>query len=90
MVVVSISLGGTPRLGVSIDGGASGVWDSHEVEGENAGRSRSRAIIGDAAGSVNIVKLFYKIVFIHEDFNIVWSITQNQCQSGPEPVRLQP
>ena len=57
MVVVNISLGGTPR-GVSIDGGAGEVGDSPEVEGEDAGRSRCRAIIGDAAGSVNIVKLF--------------------------------
>ena len=70
MVVVNISLGGTPR-GVSIDGGTGEVGDSPEVEGEDAGRSRCRAIIGDAAGSVNIVKLFFKIVFIHKDFNIV-------------------
>ena len=52
MVVVSISLGGTPRLGVPIDGGTAEVEDSHKVEGENTGRSP----IGDAAGSVNIVK----------------------------------
>jgi len=50
MVVVSISLGGTPRLGVPIDGGTAKVEDSHEVEGEDTVGSRSRAIIvGDAA-----------------------------------------
>merc|ERR1719341_1045564 len=49
VVVVGISLGGTPWCGVSIDGGASGVENSHVVEGEGAGRSSSRAIIGDAA-----------------------------------------
>ena len=49
MVVVGISLSGAPRCGVSIDCGAAGVGDSHEVEGENAGRSRCRAGIGDAA-----------------------------------------
>ena len=48
MVVVSISLGGTPRLGVPIDGGTAKVEDSHEVEGEDTGRSRSRAVYGRA------------------------------------------
>ena len=43
MIVVGISLSGTPGCGVSIDGGAAGVGDSHEVEGENAERSHSRA-----------------------------------------------
>ena len=69
MVVVSISLGGTPRLGVSIDGGTAEVEDSHEVEGEDTGRSRSRAIIvGDAAISVNIVKYFLIVCIV---FNCV-------------------
>merc|ERR1719507_1417828 len=49
MDVVGISLGGTPGCGVSIDGGTSGVEDSHVVEGEGAGRSGCRAVIGDAA-----------------------------------------
>ena len=48
VVVVGISLGGTPGCGVSIDGGATKVEDSHVVEGEGAGRSRSRAVIGRA------------------------------------------
>lgn len=48
MVVVGISLGGTPGCGVSIDGGATKVEDSHVVEGEGTGRSRSRAFIGRA------------------------------------------
>ena len=56
MVVVSISLGGTPGCGVSIDGGTSGVEDSHVVEGEGAGRSGCRAVIGDAACTEDIVK----------------------------------
>merc|ERR1712045_744367 len=51
MFKVFISLGGTPGGGVSIDLRTSGVEDSHEVEGEGASRSRSRAIIGDAAGT---------------------------------------
>merc|ERR1719178_287364 len=49
MVVVGISLGGTPGCGVSIDGGTSVVEDSHVVEGEGTGRSGCRAVIGDAA-----------------------------------------
>merc|ERR1719209_1790346 len=48
MVVVGISLGGTPGCGVSIDGGATEVENSHVVEGEGTGRSRSRAVIGRA------------------------------------------
>ena len=58
IVVVGISLGITPGCGVSIDGGATKVEDSHVVEGEGAGRSRSRAVIGDAACTADIVKLF--------------------------------
>jgi len=49
MVVVSISLGGTPRLGGPIDGTAK-IEDSHEVEGEDTGRSRSRAVYGRTDG----------------------------------------
>ena len=52
MVVVGISLGGAPRCGVSIDCGAAGVGDSHEVEGENAGRSGCRARYGRAVSSL--------------------------------------
>ena len=48
IVVVGISLGITPGCGVSIDGGATEVEDSHVVEGEGTGRSRSRAVIGRA------------------------------------------
>ena len=58
MIVVGISLSGTPGCGVSIDGGAAGVGDAHVVEGEGAGRSRSRAVIGDAACTADIIKLF--------------------------------
>ena len=43
MVIVVISLGGTPRPGVSIDGGTAEVENSHEVEGEGTG---SRAVSG--------------------------------------------
>ena len=56
MDVVGISLGGTPGCGVSIDGGTSVVEDSHVVEGEGAGRSGCRAVIGDAACTEDIVK----------------------------------
>ena len=86
MVVISISQGGTPR-GVAIDGGTAEVEDSHEVEGEDTGRSRSRAIIGDAAGTADIVKvldLSFSIHFCHcmcRDSNFMLIITQNQCQS---------
>jgi len=51
MFKVFISLGGTPGCWVSIDLRTSEVEDSHVVEGEGASRSRSRAIIGDAAGT---------------------------------------
>ena len=72
MVVVSISLGGTPRLGVPIDGCTAKVEDSHEVEGEDTFGSRSRAIIvGDAAISVNIVKYFFIVCIVHKDFYIL-------------------
>ena len=56
MVVVGISLGGTPGCGVSIDGGTSEVEDSHVVEGEGTGRSRSRAVSGGADGFSNLSK----------------------------------
>ena len=56
MDVVGISLGGTPGCGVSIDGGAAGVGDSHVVEGEGACRSRCRAVVGDAACTEDILK----------------------------------
>jgi len=51
MFKVFISLGGTPGGGVSIDLCTSGMEDSHVVKREGASRSRSRAIIGDAAGT---------------------------------------
>ena len=47
MVVIIISLGRTPG-GVPIDGGTAEVEDSHELEGEDTGRSRSRAVYGRA------------------------------------------
>ena len=75
MVVVSISLGGTPGFGVSIDLRASEVGDFHEVEGEDASRSRSRAIIGDAAGTADIVKvldLSFSIHFWHCLYVYFW------------------
>merc|ERR1739846_708 len=50
VVVVGISLGGTPGCDVSVDGGTSEVEDSHVVEGEGTGRSRSRAVSGGADG----------------------------------------
>ena len=50
MNIVGISLGGAPRCGVSIDGGAAEVSDVHVGEGEDAGRSLSRAGYGRAGG----------------------------------------
>merc|ERR1719317_712757 len=38
MNIVGISLGGTPRCGVSIDGGTAEVSDVHVGEGEDTGR----------------------------------------------------
>ena len=54
MIVVGIRLGGTPGCGVSIDGGTAGVGDSHEVEGENAGRPHRCSAGCDVAGGPNI------------------------------------
>ena len=58
IIIVGICLGEAPRCGVSVDRGAAVVEDSHVVKGEGAGRSRSRAVIGDAACTADIVKLF--------------------------------
>ena len=48
MVVVGISLGGTPGGRVSVDLCTSEVEDSHVVEGEDTGRARSWAVSGGA------------------------------------------
>ena len=53
IIIVGICLGEAPRCGVSVDRGAAVVEDSHVVEGEGAGRSRSRAVSGRADGLVS-------------------------------------
>ena len=52
----SICLGDAPRSGVSVNCGAAVVDDSHVVEGEDTGRSRSRAVSGRADGFSNLSK----------------------------------
>ena len=80
MVVVTISLGGAPRSGISIDGGTSVVEDSHVVEGESTSRASSWAIVGDAACTActaEIAKLldflfesiYFGVVCIHKDLS---------------------
>ena len=56
VVVVLVSLSRAPGSGVPVDHGAAGVGDAHVVEGERAGRSRCRSVIGDAACTADIVK----------------------------------
>ena len=48
IIIVGIRLGDAPRSGVSVNGGAAVVDDSHVVEGEGTDRSRSRTISGGA------------------------------------------
>ena len=48
IIVVGIRLGDAPRSGVSVNGGAAVVDDSHVVEGEGTDRSRSRTVSGRA------------------------------------------
>ena len=61
MVALRVSLGGTPGLSVSFNGGAVGVRVAPELEGEDTSRARIIATDGDTATTVNIVNgyLFY-------------------------------
>ena len=61
MVAVGVSLCGTPRLSVSVNGGAVGDGVAPELEGEDTSRARVIATDGDTAPTVNIVNglLFY-------------------------------
>ena len=61
MVALRVSLGGTPRLSVSVNGGAVGDGVAPELEGEDTSRARIIATDGDTATTVNIVNgyLFY-------------------------------
>ena len=97
MVVVAISLCGAPRSGVPIDGGTSVVEDSHVVEGENAGRSLSRALVGDAACTAEIAKLLFismylGIVCIHNDIILCEELPRSRSsashRSRPRPGDL--
>ena len=90
MDVVGISLGGTPGCGVSIDGGTSGVEDSHVVEGEGAGRSGCRAVIGDAACTADNVKsillsIYFVIVCVHVKY-YPEAVPVTPPEPDPDPV----
>ena len=61
MLAVGVSLCGTPRLSVSVNGGAVGYGVAPELEGEDTSRAQVIATDGDTAPTVNVVNglLFY-------------------------------
>ena len=81
MIVVGISLSGTPGCGVSIDSGASGVGDSHEVEGENAERSHSRAGC-DRASRPYIAAVIKVVNMIYDLEGRLWELINNWTSTG--------
>ena len=62
VLAVGVSLCGTPRLSVSVNGGAVGDGVAPELEGEDTSRARIIATDGDTATTVNIVNGYFFII----------------------------